>query len=492
MKKKIGLWFATVIGVIFLGFILVTLSYLINGEGLAKNFAESQVQMKEETKYQKINKLPTSTLDNFTDSLMLLTASYSGDESVFDRAMSNYRLNESGKDPYQTMTGNLDSEKTKVTSYARYWHGYLVFLRPLLSVFNYSEIRMINASIQIILLVTLIVMMFKKKIALFSIPLVAAYLMINPIAIANSLQYSSIWYIVLISMIVYLIFKDKIVENKLHYLLFTVVGMATSFFDLLTYPIATLGMLMVLVLVSENVSWKEAIKRILICGLCWTAGYGIMWASKWLIASLILNENVFKSAGEAIQARGSDIGNSGAKISKGLLLTKIFYRYGNVVTTIMSCANIILAIISFVCLKYKEKIITKLSGIKFIEKLLQNKKEKEEKSEQASKNASVIENSSASNINDKRNSNNVKKEKNSVKKRYSKDNKYNSDENKFIPSLLNSLPILAIGLMPFVWYFALTNHSYIHTFFTFRTLIVFWFAMFSATFKIVKDMNKKV
>ena len=86
----------------------------------------------------------------------------------------------------------------------------------------------------------------------------------------------------------------------------------------------------------------------------------------------------------------------------------------------------------------------------------------------------------------------MKKEKNSVKKRYSKDNKYNSDENKFIPSLLNSLPILAIGLMPFVWYFALTNHSYIHTFFTFRTLIVFWFAMFSATFKIVKDMNKKV
>ena len=37
---------------------------------------------------------------------------------------------------------NHNSEQ-KVYEYARYWHGYLIFLRPLLLMFNITQLRVI-------------------------------------------------------------------------------------------------------------------------------------------------------------------------------------------------------------------------------------------------------------------------------------------------------------------------------------------------------------
>ena len=42
----------------------------------------------------------------------------------------------------------------------------------------------------------------------------------------------------------------------------------------------------------ENLTVKESIKRILLCGSFWTLGYAIMWLSKWILASLFLNKNI--------------------------------------------------------------------------------------------------------------------------------------------------------------------------------------------------------
>jgi len=446
MKKKILIWFSTIIGIIFIGTILVTATYLINPASISENFVESQEQMRKESEYKTTDDLPISTLDNFTDSLMLLTASYNGEEPLMDKAMNAYRYVQKGKSPYGTITGDMKQENLNKQSYARYWHGYLVVLKPLLTCFNYTEIRVINTVFQIGLFITLIVLLIRKRLAIYITPIVSVYLLINPITIFNSLQYSTIWYIVLISTIAYLLLKDKIVEKNLHYLLFTITGMITSFFDLLTYPIVTLGFLLILVIIAEDLDWKETLKRIFISGMFWTLGYGIMWASKWIIASIILNENVIKNALDTILSRSSNKTNSGNTIKVSSIFERNFSKYDNTLTQIVMILNFIggLAIVCY----YKI-----------------------------------------------RNNKHIKELKETNQKLYKKISKKNNTLDKkeiVFETLKNASPILLIALFPFVWYLCLKNHSYIHSFFTFRTLSVFWLAILVTIFKIIKELKDKI
>ena len=46
-----------------------------------------------------------------------------------------------------------------------------------------------------------------------------------------------------------------------------------------------------------------------------------------------------------------------------------------------------------------------------------------------------------------------------------------------LDSIKQILPFLFIALMPFVWYFVVSNHSYIHFWFTYRVLLIFFFAV---------------
>ena len=205
--------------------------------------------------------------------------------------------------------------------------------------------------------------------------------------------------------------------------------------------------MLVLVLVSEELDWKEAIKRILICGVFWTLGYGIMWASKWILASIILNQNVLKNASEAIQSRSSNTLGSGDEIPINALINSIFQRYHNHITTSSVWINMIFSVATYFLFKFKDKIIKPKNEV-------------------------------------------LEKETKKVKKHYLKNEKFKTKANKILPTIINTLPIMAVGMLPFVWYYALTNHSYVHTFFTFRTLVVFWFALFITLFKIAKDLNK--
>ena len=53
----------------------------------------------------------------------------------------------------------------------------------------------------------------------------------------------------------------------------------------------------------------------------------------------------------------------------------------------------------------------------------------------------------------------------------------------FLPYVAN---ILIIAAIPFVWYLVLSNHSYIHLYFTFRTLAITVAALFAVAFNIEK------
>jgi len=158
---------------------------------------------------------------------------------------------------------------------------------------------------------------------------------ISPITTGMSMQFSSVLYIFLIAMIVMLLFHEKL-KNKYGYF-FLIIGMMTSFFDLLTYPVATFGIPIILFFILENKSLKEGIKDLIIYGLAWIVGYAGMWAGKWILSSILLKENMFIPAIEKIMERTGNetINGNFTRLTVLKLNTKMITNVPNILITVI-------------------------------------------------------------------------------------------------------------------------------------------------------------
>jgi len=257
-------------------------------------------------------------LDNFTDALMLSTAAYSGTESPLEKAIFAYRHYVPEENPVSSYIEIFSDSTDEVaqTNYPRYWHGYLVFLKPMYALFNYMQIRDINRIIQYSLLIAAFLLMYKKaKAALF--PFAIAILYLAPTTICQSLQYSSVYYITLLSVFLILLNPRDILNNNKIIYLFLLSGISTAFLDLLTFPSLSLTVpLCILCVMIKEKPVKSGLKLILNCCLAWFIGYAGMWAGKWLLASLVGGREFIDSLRHSIQFRSSALTEASKAISR--------------------------------------------------------------------------------------------------------------------------------------------------------------------------------
>ena len=195
---------------------------------------------------------------------------------------------------------NDENAITQPETYERYWHGYIILLRPLLMLLDLSGIRFVYCVTHFILLFMFIRMLEKKANLSIAISFLVTYLCFSCYVIPLSLQYSHIFFIMLISGMILMKFNDKFKQKRWTKYFFLLIGIVTVYFDLLTYPIITLGINLILyILINKEINIKDIIVYIIM----WFVGYGGMWFMKWVIASLVLNENVFENAYNAIITR---------------------------------------------------------------------------------------------------------------------------------------------------------------------------------------------
>lgn len=74
---------------------------------------------------------------------------------------------------------------------------------------------------------------------------------------------------------------------------FLIIGMLTSFFDFLTYPLFTLGMPLILISVLGTFSSVQKLCDIVKNSIFWGIGYGGMWCGKWMVGSILTGDNLF-------------------------------------------------------------------------------------------------------------------------------------------------------------------------------------------------------
>lgn len=285
--KSIAIFLASSLVAVLLLFAV----YSIPVEKLTKNARESCDILLQEGSYKKFFKNESYQLDNFTDSVMLNEAIYKYDGSSIGASMLNYI----GGFDVDGLNNYLNGSNYSY-SYSRYWHGYLIFLKPLLLLFNIRGIRIINLILQILLVGGICFALWKKQKKMI-LPYLSSLLFINPFVISQSMQFSCVYYLMNISFLIIVLFYDKLKQKNWLNFAFLLFGIVTCFFDLLTYPVATLIYPLVAVLwFDESETIKD--KIILLFKLCvfWCIGFFGFWILKWAIGSILTKQNLFKSA----------------------------------------------------------------------------------------------------------------------------------------------------------------------------------------------------
>lgn len=310
MKKTILKGAAMLLGGVLLGTLLMIAAYAIPSETVWENVRVSaQTLANEGLRYEAIDGYHASRLDDFTDAIMIGNAVLTTEDPV-ESAMTARHF--AGGETIGTLMRYLDGEDVPTESYARYWHGYLAALKPLLMVMNLNSIRVLNMYAQLALVLWTAALMVRRGLSRHVLALFAAYASLCPAAVMQSLQYSTAFYVAFGAMAV-LLWTDGRMNDALF---FMAVGMLTSFVDFLTYPIATLGLPLAARMALRQKQEKPCglADFVKIC-LSWGIGYAGMWSGKWLMAALLTGQNVFAEAGSAMGNRLGAVDDSGVELA---------------------------------------------------------------------------------------------------------------------------------------------------------------------------------
>lgn len=293
---------------------LLVFAAMIPRSAIKANIRESAVFLCEGELFgNMIDNVNSSKIDRYADSILLSIAyQYDSDKPLDSVMWSSYYFTNYKNENYNLLdavTGDLAANK----QYVRYWHGSNAIVRPLLVKFNIKQIYLLNCIILTLLVIILLAMLIRHKAYTLIIGLLAGLTGTAVWFVPLSLEY--IWTFLLMLMVsivgVYHAYKGR--SKKLG-ILFLVSGMATCYLDFLSTETITFTVPLLLVLwIQQREEGYEGLKTSGITAIksvtTWGFGYVGMWLMKWLIASVVLRENIMPYVSEHIGERlGGDIG----------------------------------------------------------------------------------------------------------------------------------------------------------------------------------------
>lgn len=253
-------------------------------------------------------------LDLSTDATMLREAVYDSEMGALKSSMLNYMpyyvskdhpkgtpagpRNPSAVDLKEYLTPEEEQDPTLdeyAGMYGRYWHGYLVVLKPLLMKFTLPQIRMINSVVISLLMAWAVYEISRKGNWVALCGFLIALAIVNPISASLCLQYFNSCALMLVGTA--LTFRYELWKKKDSWKLFLFMGILSAFFDFLTYPLVTLCIpLLLSVFMTQTRTLTQTLKKVVNSCAVWAVGYGGMWAGKWLVGSLLSGQNLIGSA----------------------------------------------------------------------------------------------------------------------------------------------------------------------------------------------------
>lgn len=250
-------------------------------------------------------------MDNYTDTIMLFEAATADEADPLTAMMTNTAYN---VDNFETLADDLEfyleknlatgAERTDAPvltpfSYARYWHGYLIWLRPLLLVMPYSGVRVVQYLALFALLALVLTRLWRQCGPRTAVWFGASQLLVAVFFVPRQVQFFTCFFLAYAGCAWVLDQKRGPKTAGDLCVGLVVLGVCTAFCDLLVTPILTLGLPVAVWLLGINQRLRAGVRQcapVVAGSLCWGVGYGGCWALKWVLASLLTGQNVIADA----------------------------------------------------------------------------------------------------------------------------------------------------------------------------------------------------
>ncbi len=293
------------------GFVLMVGVYAIPKARMVNNINRSRPLLSTEGNYRYWAEDITNTLsDNFSDSLMEDIAINPNTGSLLYDSMINCYVGwqdtaNSSEWLMRVAGGEPFYEGYEQVVYGRYWHGYLLWMKPLLLFFSVPEMRLINMAVQLALLCWLMILLHRELGITGCAVVGTGILILNPITCAMTFHFSDIYYNILITCIVMLKHRKTLERRDDWWKVFLWCGIGVAYFDLMTYPLAALGIPLILYFLLTDHSLLSNIGRMIHYSIDWVVGYAGMWVLKWLIGSAFTGYDLISDGLGAVGLRSS-------------------------------------------------------------------------------------------------------------------------------------------------------------------------------------------
>lgn len=301
--------FGVTIGLLFL---LLLGAYALPGGPVRAHLEPSAQTVMQEGLYPSYFGFKLFQMDNYTDTLMLMEAATADETGPLTAMMTNTAYNVDnfetlGEDLTRYLAARSAGESAPADlepfSYARYWHGYLIWLRPLLCLMPYSGVRVVQYLVLLALFAAVLVLLRRRCGLRAAVWFAVSQLLVTVFWVPHQIQYFTCFAIAYAGC-AWVLARPR--RSDALCLCLLALGVVTAFCDLLVTPILTLGLPMVCWLLEPQQRLRAGGRQCALAFggcLCWGVGYGVAWALKWVLAGLVTGQNIIADAVHQIGVR---------------------------------------------------------------------------------------------------------------------------------------------------------------------------------------------
>ena len=316
--------------------VLLLAAYALPGEPVRDHVYDSAVKIAGEGLYPEYLNFKLFQMDNYTDTIMLTEAASADEAPPLTAMMTNTAYN---VDNFETLADDLqwyivrdwaagaqrtDAPALVPFSYARYWHGYLIWLRPLLLITDITGVRVVQYLVLAALFAAVAVLLRRRCGLRAAVWFAVSQLLVTAFWAPHQVQFFTC-FAVAYAGCVWVLAKPRRSDDVCLALL--VLGVVTSFCDLLVTPVLTLGLPLVCWLLEPQQRLRAGTRQ---CGivvggsLTWGVGYLLCWASKWVLAGLVTGQNVIADALHQVGVRTAADSWHGMELTWGNILHFVY------------------------------------------------------------------------------------------------------------------------------------------------------------------------
>lgn len=307
-QKQIALHFAVFIVLLTVLWILLVLSACIPNTAIQKNMLQSSLSYKEQEAFSFENGSKWNAIsDNYADAILLNISWNMGKGSPFISSLDTwYYDGETLGESAGLYLSVIEKGIQPNNDYSRYWHGTAMLVRFMHLFTDVRGMKICGFAGMLVLAFVTIGILLRYRHGDLAAALLLSMAAVHIWNVRLSLEYQPSFILGFLFCILYLRMERK--SDFPLTVLSVAGGVSIAFFDFLTTETVVLLLPLILVIsvrASENRlgDWKDNIRLLAKCGVCWLLAYAGTFLVKWTAASLISGSNKFIIAFSSIGER---------------------------------------------------------------------------------------------------------------------------------------------------------------------------------------------